>query len=98
MYQPDDTINIWGFLKNRYNNETIKEVTLELNNGYRSQDPILKKTIDVSNGFYESNIKLPMLDAGGYNLQIKHKDIIISSTYISVYKYTKPSYKLISQK
>lgn len=94
MYQPDDTINIWGFLKNRYNNETIKEVTLELNNGYRSQDPILKKTIDVSNGFYESNIKLPMLDAGGYNLQIKHKDIIISSTYISVYKYTKPSYKL----
>jgi len=94
MYQPDDTISLWGFLKNRYNNETIKEVTLELNNGYRSRDLILKKTIDVSKGFYESSIKLPMLDAGGYNLQIKHKDIIISSTYISVYKYTKPSYKI----
>ncbi|KNY26851.1 stalk domain-containing protein [Pseudobacteroides cellulosolvens] len=94
MYQPEDTISLWGFLKNRYEKETIKELTVELNNGYRSQDPILRKTIDVSNGFYEASIKLPMLDAGGYNLQIKHKDLSISSTYVSVYKYTKPSYKI----
>jgi hypothetical protein len=94
MYQPDDTISLWGFMKNRYKSETIKELTIELDKGYRSENPIIKQRVDVSNGFYEASVKLPMLEPGGYNLEIKHNNISISRTYVTVYNYTKPSYKI----
>jgi uncharacterized protein YfaS (alpha-2-macroglobulin family) len=94
MYKPNDTVNLWGFVKNRYTNEEIRNLTIELNKGYYSGTPIIKQSIDVSKGFFNFRLKLPMLEQGGYILQVKSGDTVISSTYISVYSYTKPSYKI----
>ena len=30
LYKPDDYVNLWGFIKNRYSNEKISELTVEL--------------------------------------------------------------------
>ncbi|HEY9059595.1 MAG TPA: stalk domain-containing protein [Pseudobacteroides sp.] len=94
MYQPDDNISLWGFVKNRYNKESIKELTIELNKGYGLDTPIIRQRVDVTEGFYNGNLKLPMIEPGGYNLEIKHKNVAISNTYINVQNYTKPSYKI----
>lgn len=34
MYKSNDTVNIWGFIKNRYEDEDIDYITLELYQGY----------------------------------------------------------------
>jgi uncharacterized protein YfaS (alpha-2-macroglobulin family) len=34
IYKPNDTIHLWGLLKNRYSDEQIGEVTLEIGEGY----------------------------------------------------------------
>ncbi|MDP4181531.1 MAG: Ig-like domain-containing protein, partial [Bacillota bacterium] len=97
MYQPDDTINFWGFLKNRYKDEEVNGLTVTLDKGYgfnSTQEPLIKKIIDVKDGFYEGEIKLPTLEPGGYNLEIKRDDTLISSMFVKVYNYTKPSYKI----
>ncbi|MDP4183522.1 MAG: alpha-2-macroglobulin, partial [Bacillota bacterium] len=70
-------------------------VTLDKGYGFNStQEPLIKKIIDVKDGFYEGDIKLPTLEPGGYNLEIKHDDTLISSMFVKVYNYTKPSYKI----
>jgi hypothetical protein len=33
IYKPSDTINFWGFIKNRYNDEDIKNLTVEITTG-----------------------------------------------------------------
>lgn len=49
LYKPDDTINFWGFLKNRYENENIENVTVEITNGYSAfwMRPMAEKSLAV---------------------------------------------------
>ncbi len=35
LYKPDDTIQFWGFIKNRYADENISSLTLEFGQGHR---------------------------------------------------------------
>ena len=95
MYKPDDTVNIWGFIKNRYDDEKINYLTLEINQGYSSSGiPILKQNIDVKNGFFESAVNLPNLTQGYYYLTLKKDDTVVVNSYIRVSDYIKPSYKM----
>lgn len=96
MYKSDDTINIWGYIKNRYENEQIDNLTLELNNNYyySNSAPIIKQNLDVNNSFFEGSIKLPDLPQGSYYITLKKGDTLIINQYIRVENYTKPSYKL----
>lgn len=106
LYQPDDTIALWGFLKNRYQDEKIDEVTVEIasNNwmyyDYRFPSNSVdgtaydSKTIKVTNGFYEGSLDIPNLDPGSYQVNVKYKNEIVTSTYIQVDKYVKPEYKI----
>jgi len=40
LYKPDDTIQFWGFLKNRYADENIDSLTVEFGQGYRYYWPM----------------------------------------------------------
>ncbi|WP_105615271.1 Ig-like domain-containing alpha-2-macroglobulin family protein [Vallitalea okinawensis] len=104
LYQPDDKVKFWGFMQHRYEDEKIDEVTVEIGQGgwwywdflpYFGQEmPYVIETFKVENGFYNGELSLPNLEQGGYQLTIKHKDEIISSTYIEVENYVKPAYKI----
>ena len=48
-------------------------------------------TLNTENGFFEGSLKLPDLDPGSYNLQVKDGDKVISSTYFSVENYVNPT-------
>lgn len=96
MYKSDDTISFWGYIKNRYENEQIDNLTLEINQNYyySNSTPIIKQNIAVNNSFYEGSIKLPDLPKGSYYITLKKGDTILINQYIKVENYTKPSYKL----
>ena len=96
MYKSDDTINLWGFIKNRYDNEQIDYLTVELyqNYYYRNSTPIIKQNLDVNNSFFEGSIKLPELPEGYYYITLKYGDKVLINQYVKIENYTKPSYKL----
>ncbi len=35
LYKPDDVVNFWGLVKDRYSDENINELTVEISQGYR---------------------------------------------------------------
>jgi uncharacterized protein YfaS (alpha-2-macroglobulin family) len=100
MYKSDDTLKMWGFIKNRYEDEEINSLSIEVSQGYRyyystsNSTPIIKKTIDVNNFFYEDSINLPDLPQGSYYITVKKGDITLINKYFTVENYIKPSYKL----
>ncbi|MDQ2085784.1 dockerin type I domain-containing protein [Herbivorax sp. ANBcel31] len=99
MYKPDDTINVWGFIKNRYEDENIDYLTLEISQGYyhwtgNNNLPILNESISVNNNFYEEEIELPNLPRGYYTIRLKKGNSVITTSNIEVQDYVKPSYKM----
>ncbi|MBC7959254.1 MAG: hypothetical protein H7X94_05245, partial [Vallitaleaceae bacterium] len=106
LYLPNDTVSVWGFLKSRYTDEKINEVTLEIasNNWFyfdykfapNMGDGTAYESIKlkVVNGFYEGGLELPNLEPGSYQVNVKMGKEIVSSTYIQVEKYVKPEYKI----
>ncbi len=95
MYKPDDTINIWGYIKNRYKDEDIAYLSLEINRNYYSNTPpIIKQNINVNNSFLEGAVKLPDLPEGYYYLSLKKGSETVINHYFRVENYIKPSYKL----
>ncbi|MFA6309632.1 MAG: alpha-2-macroglobulin family protein [Clostridia bacterium] len=109
IYKPDDTIKLWGMVKNRYSEQTVDTVTVEVSRGFsywgyeRAMDsyysnytdqPIASESFTVENGIYKGNVDLPSPDQGGYRVVVKAGETVISSAYITVENYTKPTYKL----
>jgi uncharacterized protein YfaS (alpha-2-macroglobulin family) len=106
LYKPSDTINVWGFVKSRYDASKFDNLTIEVSeDNYWAFDrylywfpslnePLLSKKVKVNGNFYEGDIQLPALAEGSYNILIKSGDNVISSQYFSVQNYTKPAYKL----
>ncbi|TYQ15398.1 UNVERIFIED_CONTAM: hypothetical protein Cloal_1845 [Acetivibrio alkalicellulosi] len=98
MYKPNDTISLWGFIKNRYEYEDINYLTLEISQGYfwggRSGLPVVKENIEVTDNFFEGEIQIPNLPMGHYTISIKKGNDTISNSMIRVEEYVKPSYKM----
>ncbi len=112
LYKPDDTVNFWGLVKNRYSNEDLSKLTVEIGYGYRvyyktsyrskiglhyfptDNQPLVVQHLTSSNGIFKGSLALPNLDPGGYQLTLKKGDETISSSYITVENYTKPTYKM----
>ncbi|GKX29967.1 hypothetical protein SH1V18_24470 [Vallitalea longa] len=103
LYKPDDTVEFWGFLQNRYAEEKIDEVTVSLSQGgwfywdylpFAQEMPYEEVVVDTDKGFYNGKIKLPNLDEGSYQLSVKLNGEIISTTYVDVENYIKPAYKI----
>lgn len=100
MYQPDDVINFWTFLKPRDNSSIHGQVKVRLTNSryydyYNEPIAIAETDLELdSNGTGVGNLRLNKVTPGGYNLQILVDDKTIIDKYISVQTYTKPAYKV----
>lgn len=104
MYKPTDTVQFYGYIQNRYKEENIDRVKVEIKEnsyiwGYKNfpgneENSLDHVELNVENGFFEGELKLPYLDNGHYNLTVKLKDEVILSTYITVEDYIKPAYKI----
>ena len=99
LFQRSDTVSLWGFVENRRQNENITHVTAVLTEHswwwYETErDTLLRANIPVVNGAYNSEILLPYLDPGSYELAVYHGDVLLSSVYFSVMDYVKPPYQL----
>ncbi len=113
LYKPDDLVQFWGFLQDRYNGASPSGLTVEIaEGGYWGipeakflnyflpfiQKPLVTITVPAENGFFEGNFQLPKLSPGGYQITVKAEDEIINSHYISVENYVKPVYKMTVEK
>ena len=109
LYKPDDLVQFWGFLKNRNDQTTPSEITVEIaEGGYwwipearflsyflpSIQKPLVSLKVPSEDGFFEGSFKLPGLSPGSYQITVKSGDDIINSHYIRVQNYTKPAYKM----
>lgn len=105
LYRPDDTVQFFGFLQNRYQAQDIDKLTVEIGKGgydyfYRffpmpiDRLSLVDAEVAVKDGYYEGQLELPNLAPGGYQVQVKLADQVISSTYITVEEFVKPSYKI----
>lgn len=100
LYKPEDTVQFWGYVKNRAEEEKIDQLTVELSQGgyygywWGPRQTMVKQTVSVTGNAYNGEIKLPYLKTGSYVVQVKKGDQVISSTYISIEDYVKPSYKM----
>ena len=103
LYKPDDTVEFWGFLKNRYADEKIDKVTISLSQGgwyywdylpFTEEIPYEQVTLNTDKGFFNGKMELPNLEEGSYQLTIKVNNNDIYTTYIDVQNYVKPAYKI----
>jgi len=100
MYQPDDVINFWAFLKPRDNSPINGQVKVRLTNSryydyYNEPIAIAETNLDLdSNGTGVGNLRLNKVTPGGYNLQVLVGEQVVINKYISVQTYTKPAYKV----
>lgn len=110
LYKPDDSVKFWGFVKSRTDNTFPEKVTAEISEDvylipiygelgssiipFFTEKSLVSVTLDVKDGFFSGEVKLPLLDPGLYNLVIRSGDKIVGSTYIQVENYVKPQYQL----
>ena len=109
LYKPDDLVQFWGFLKNRYDGTTPSEITVEIAEGNywwvaearflsyflpSIQKPLVSLKVHAENGFFEGSFRLPELSPGNYQITVKSGDDVLNSHYIAVQNYVKPAYKM----
>jgi len=103
LYQPADQVAFFGFLQNREDGTSPDEVTVEINENhwyygrYNSGNQnlsLVKESVKVEGGFYEGKLTLPNLPRGGYTIEVKIGDQVITNYYVTVQDYTKPDYKM----
>lgn len=113
LYKPDDLVQFWGYVKNRYDGTTPEKITVEIAEGgywgiYTAkilnywlpsiQKPLVTISVPAENGFFEGEFYLPNLSPGSYQVTVKSGKEIINSHYISVENYVKPAYKMTVEK
>lgn len=108
LYKPDDKVEFFGYLKGRYEDIQLDQVSVEVTQGGYYYFDFLPYNVDslsfvtqdvpVDNGFFNGALTLPNLAPGGYELVVKYKDERVSSTYITVENYVKPSYTIKVEK
>ncbi|MDD4494778.1 MAG: alpha-2-macroglobulin family protein [Eubacteriales bacterium] len=112
LYKPTDKVEYWGFIKDRYVDENVEELTVEIGQGYWFWScksimsffrpyigkPLVSDTIKVKDGFYQGSFELPDLEPGGYQVSVKYKGEVVNSYYINVENYVKPAYTMTVSK
>ncbi len=113
LYKPDDPVQFWGFLQNRYDGTSPETITVEISEGRywgvpgakflryflpSIQKPLLSVDLTTENGFFEGGFQLPKLSPGSYQITVKVNDEIINSHFIQIENYVKPAYKMTVEK
>jgi len=98
MYRPTDTVQFWGFVKERDGAfpDNVR-VTLSSRNyySYRGDSvPLYSKTLPIEFGAFEDEVSFSNLTQGSYVLDVFEDEVLIDSRYISVREFDKPAYEL----
>ncbi len=103
IYQPTDTVNVWGYLENRLEGTRPREVTIQLLQNYgwdwitgESDDEIYASvTLPVTErGTFKGTLPITDVLPGGYQLVAFVGDARIAERGIQIYQYVKPAYSL----
>lgn len=93
VYLPTDTINVWGFARHR-DDKSLNKVKIELveaNTGLVFDEKILDLT---SIGTYQTEFEIKNATSEYFQINVYDNDLLISTKYISISKYTKPLYRV----
>jgi hypothetical protein len=105
VYRSSDTINVWGFVRDRESGRAPAALELHLvaNASYSdesgSSGPILPPILSFevrprSDGSFASTVPLEGVPLGGYTLQLWQGQVRVAETYLSVDIIRKPAYQL----
>jgi hypothetical protein len=99
LYQSNDQVGFWGYIKRRNNEGGPKQVTVKLDSGsygyYDDSISLDEKSFDVNDSnTFSGNLKLDHVAPGNYSLSIMVDGKVVQSRYITVEKYTKPAYQI----
>ena len=99
LFKRGDEVSFCGFVQARKNSEEISSVTAVLTQAYGygrygERDILHRQAVQVRNGSYSDEMKLPNLSPGAYCLSVYHGDIVLGSTYFTVADYVKPPYQI----
>ncbi|MBT7349142.1 hypothetical protein HN858_05755 [Candidatus Falkowbacteria bacterium] len=103
LFQPDDTIKFWGFVKPKDSKGIDEKVTVALRqnsyaryyNYYNEEISLAEQELEVSPDFvYSGELKLEKLVPGYYYVDVRLGDEILSTKYINIQTYDKPAYQI----
>lgn len=98
LFQPNDTVSLWGFVQNRRTEEHISHVsiTVQENSWWHGddRDVLLRQNIPVAYGAFSGEISLPGMSPGFYMLTVYHGDVVLHSTFFTVQDFVTPPYQL----
>lgn len=90
-YHSNDTINVWGMIKNRDTND-FPSASLSLS---FSGNIVYSQNLSFTeNGSFIAKIPLEEAPGGWYSLELKVGEIVVDSVYFSVREYEKPDMKI----
>ncbi len=94
-YRPGDTVNLWGFARDRDNGSVPAEITLRIQraDGEGPSIRTLTRRPDGS-GVFDGNLSLGGLPDGYYTITMAVGSRVIRSTMIGVGPIAKPAYQL----
>lgn len=99
MYLPEDTIEVWGFIRPRSGKDYPSKGTLALHStryfGETNDKSILTEQIEISDlGTYQGKIQLSGFTPGSYTVKLEVEGQIVVEKYLEIRRYTKPAYRV----
>ena len=103
LFQPNDTIKFWGFLKPKDTNKIDEKVTVALRKGsyyryynyYNEEVSLVEQELEVSTDFvYSGELELTKIVPGYYYIDVRIGDEVLYTKYVNVQTYDKPAYQI----
>lgn len=105
MYQPNDTIEFWGFAEDRASGNRPESVKVWIGESQycwwvcdqTDENPIIfdvKNVETTERGTFNGTLQLPGLAPGGYTIKVEVDGVLVSERNITVEQYVKPAYTL----
>lgn len=96
LYRPGDTLRCWGFLRGR-EADTAPAADLRLVvskwQDWQAVD-VLSQAVSLEGYSFTTDVPLPNLLPGNYDLQLREGDQVLLSQWFTVQDYSKPAYRL----
>ncbi len=94
VYQPDDTLQFWGYIEPRDNGEDrVEELEVKLEYGYRDYVDEMRVRVN-PDGSFTGKMKLKTYESGYYSLSFFRDGNLVGTRSVRVESYIKPTYNL----
>lgn len=96
VYQPDDRIQFWGFLKPKNNAANVDNLRVELSEGFWGPRTFAAE-IEVQpnqDHTFSGYIDIDEMPSGYFTMNLYNGDDLLTSEFISIETYNKPTYEI----